>query len=219
MKETWALPRPEIPVPRTIASAHRSAVSARGQAPMSWYSDARADLSRLSGSLTGWAAWRRRARGLVGCPAMLAVLHFRVAQAGRVGRAVHLVLLPFVRITIRDEIARSASIGPGFTIEHSGGTLINGTALIGCNVTLGQGVLIGGVHSKGVPVIGDSVRIGARAILVGNITVGSGSTIGAGAVVVKDVLPGTTVVGNPARLVDRTGIPAESGPSPPVEIA
>jgi serine acetyltransferase len=116
-------------------------------------------------------------------------------------RAVHgLTALP-VRLLTGVEIPVSARIGAGLSLEHYGNTIINGDAVIGRNATLGQGILVGGVHHRGVPRIGNDVVVGARAILLGPITVGDGAKVGAGAVVVRDVPAGMTVVGNPAKIV------------------
>lgn len=101
------------------------------------------------------------------------------------------------------EIHPGACIGKGFFIDHGDGVVIGETTVIGDNVTLYQGVTLGGTGKdvgKRHPTIGDNVVIGAGAKVLGPFTVGSGSKIGASAVVLKEVPPNCTVVGNPAAL-------------------
>ena len=106
------------------------------------------------------------------------------------------------------EIHPGACIGKGFFIDHGDGVVIGETTVIGDNVTLYQGVTLGGTGKdvgKRHPTIGDNVVIGAGAKVLGPFTVGSGSKIGALAVVLKEVPPNCTVVGNPGRVVRREG--------------
>lgn len=102
------------------------------------------------------------------------------------------------------EIHPAASIGEGFFIDHGMGVVIGETAEIGDDVTLYQGVTLGGTGfatGKRHPTVEDNVTIGSGAKLLGPITVGHGSKIGAGSVVIHDVPPNSTVVGNPGRPV------------------
>ncbi|HLS88328.1 MAG TPA: serine O-acetyltransferase [Sphingobacteriaceae bacterium] len=106
------------------------------------------------------------------------------------------------------EIHPGARIGKGFFIDHGMGVVIGETAEVGDNVTLYQGVTLGGTgkeRGKRHPTIQDNVIIGVGARVLGSITVGANSKIGAGAVVVKDVPPNCTVVGVPGRIVVRDG--------------
>jgi serine O-acetyltransferase len=106
------------------------------------------------------------------------------------------------------EIHPGAKIGKGFFIDHGAGVVIGETTVIGNNVTIYQGVTLGGTgkeKGKRHPTIGDNVTIGAEAIILGNITIGDNSRIGAGALVTKSVCPDCTVVGNPARVIIREG--------------
>jgi serine O-acetyltransferase len=101
------------------------------------------------------------------------------------------------------EIHPSARIGRGLFIDHGTGVVIGETAVIGNNVTLFQGVTLGGTgkeRGKRHPTIGNNVVIGAGAKVLGNITIGENSMIGANAVVVRDALPHSTVVGVPGRV-------------------
>jgi serine O-acetyltransferase len=104
------------------------------------------------------------------------------------------------------EIHPGAKIGRRFFIDHGMGVVIGETAEIGDDVLMYQGVVLGGTSlkkEKRHPTIGNNVVIGAGAILLGPIKVGDGAKIGAGSVVIKDVPEGTTVVGIPARVVEK----------------
>lgn len=101
------------------------------------------------------------------------------------------------------EIHPSATIGRGLFIDHGAGVVIGETAIIGKNVTLFQGVTLGGTgkeRGKRHPTIGDDVVIGAGAKVLGNITIGKSSMVGANAVVIRDVPEHSTVVGVPGRI-------------------
>ena len=102
------------------------------------------------------------------------------------------------------EIHPGAHIGRRFFIDHGMGVVIGETAEIGNDVTLYQGVTLGGTalhDGKRHPTLGDGVVVGAGAQVLGPITVGPGARVGANAVVLKDVPDGVTMVGIPARPV------------------
>jgi serine O-acetyltransferase len=102
------------------------------------------------------------------------------------------------------EIHPAARIGEGLFIDHGAGVVIGETADIGDNVTLYQGVTLGGTGfatGKRHPTVQDNVTIGSGAKLLGPITVGHGAKIGANSVVITDVPPNSTVVGNPGHPV------------------
>jgi serine O-acetyltransferase len=102
------------------------------------------------------------------------------------------------------EIHPAAEIGPEFFVDHGSGVVIGETARIGSRVTLYQGVTLGGTgfqRGKRHPTLGDNVTVGSGAKLLGPIAVGDGAKIGANTVVVEDVPPGATVVGNPGHPV------------------
>ncbi len=102
------------------------------------------------------------------------------------------------------EIHPGAKIGKGFFIDHGHGVIIGETAIIGDNVTLYQGVTLGGTgkeKGKRHPTIEDNVMISAGAKVLGSFTVGANSKIGAGSVVLREVPPNSTVVGVPGRVV------------------
>jgi serine O-acetyltransferase len=131
------------------------------------------------------------------------------------------IISTVVRLATGVEIHPAARIGPRLFIDHASGVVIGETCDIGADVTIYQGVTLGGTSlAKGRrhPTIGDRVVIGAGAKVLGPITVGADSRIGANAVVVRDVPEGCVVVGVPGRAVQRETSsydPAElSGDSP-----
>ena len=106
------------------------------------------------------------------------------------------------------EIHPGATIGERFFIDHGMGVVIGETTIIGDDVTLYQGVTLGGTgkeHGKRHPTIEDFVVVGVGATVLGDIRIGRGSRVGAGAVVIADVPPNCTVVGIPGRVVVREG--------------
>lgn len=107
------------------------------------------------------------------------------------------------------EIHPGATIGEGFFIDHGNGVIIGETTIIGDNVTIYQGVTLGGTgkeSGKRHPTIGDNVMISAGAKVIGSFTVGENSKIGAGSVVLSEVPPNSTVVGVPGRVVKREDV-------------
>lgn len=109
------------------------------------------------------------------------------------------------------EIHPGAVIGERFFIDHGTGVVIGETAVVGNDVTLYQGVTLGGTSlhkGKRHPTLLDNVIVGAGAQVLGPITVGEGARVGANAVVVNDVPPGVTMVGIPARAVEAKDKPA-----------
>lgn len=104
------------------------------------------------------------------------------------------------------EIHPGAQIGKGFFIDHGNGVIIGETAVIGDNVTLYQGVTLGGTgkeQGKRHPTIGNNVMISTGAKVLGSFKIGDNSKIGAGSVVLEEVPPNSTVVGVPGRVVKR----------------
>ncbi|HWC26469.1 MAG TPA: serine O-acetyltransferase [Solirubrobacteraceae bacterium] len=166
-------------VRRDVAAAHARDPAARGV-----------------GSLEILAAW----------PGVQAVLAHRVAHG------LHSIGVPVApralsilsRAWTGVEIHPAAKIGRGFFIDHAAGVVIGETTEIGDDVTLYQGVTLGGTGfqtGKRHPTLQDNVTVGAGAKLLGAITVGHGAKIGANTVVIQDVPPNTTVVGNPGHPV------------------
>ncbi len=105
------------------------------------------------------------------------------------------------------EIHPGATIGRRVFIDHGFGVVIGETAEIGDDCTIYQGVTLGGTSlSKGTkrhPTLGRGANIGAGAKVLGSFTVGEGAKVGSNAVVVKEVPPGATAVGNPARIIEK----------------
>src|ERR671922_1519031 len=164
---------------RDVAAAHERDPAARGVS-----------------SIEILAAW----------PGVQALLAHRVAHAldeHRVPLAPRMLAL-FTRSFTNIEIHPGAEIGDGLFIDHGTGVVIGETAELGDNVTIYQGVTLGGTGfatGKRHPTVEDNVTIGSGAKLLGPITIGHGSKIGANSVVIHDVPPNSTVVGNPGHPV------------------
>jgi serine O-acetyltransferase len=106
------------------------------------------------------------------------------------------------------DIHPGATLGRRLFIDHATGVVIGETAIVGDDVTMYQGVTLGGTgkgHGKRHPTVCDGVFIGNNANLLGDITIGEHSRVGAGSVVLSDVPPDSTVVGVPAHIVYRNG--------------
>ncbi len=145
-------------------------------------------------------------------PCIHAIMLYRVAHALYnhkiyfISRAISQTARLFTGI----EIHPGAQIGKGLFIDHGMGVVIGETAEIGDNVTLYQGVTLGGTGKdtgKRHPTLENDVVVGAGAKILGPIKIGAGSKIGANAVVLKDVLARSTAVGIPARVIFGKTIP------------
>lgn len=115
----------------------------------------------------------------------------------------------FSRFLSGIEIHPGATIGEGLFIDHGTGVVIGETAEVGNNVTIYQGVTLGGTgkeKGKRHPTVGNNVMISTGAKILGNIKIGDNAKIGAGSVVNRDVPANTTVVGVPGKIVIRDGI-------------
>lgn len=113
-----------------------------------------------------------------------------------------------VRIITNIEIHPAAVLGKNFFIDHGSGVVIGETTVVGDNVTIYQGVTLGGVsikREKRHPTLGNNIIVGAGAKVLGNITIGDYVQIGANSVVVKDVPSNSTVVGIPGRIIKMNG--------------
>ncbi|MBN2839935.1 MAG: serine O-acetyltransferase [Coriobacteriia bacterium] len=140
-----------------------------------------------------WAVWWHR-------------LTHRLHRSGHVWLARR--LSQSVRRATGIEIHPGATIGDRFFIDHGMGVVIGETTVIGDDVTIYQGVTLGGTgkeHGKRHPTLEDFVVIGVGATVLGDIRIGRGTRVGAGAVVVSEVPPNCTVVGIPGRIVVREG--------------
>lgn len=159
------------------------------------------------------------ARGLL--DVVLSYPGFHAITAHRVIHAMHLAGVPIVprflshivRFATGIEIHPGATIGDGFFVDHGMGVVIGETAIIGKDVTLYQGVTLGGTSlnpGKRHPTLLDNVVVGVGAAVLGDISIGENSQVGAGSVVVKDVPANSTVVGIPGRIVSKDGKPVEA---------
>ncbi|KAK7320324.1 hypothetical protein VNO77_29699 [Canavalia gladiata] len=137
---------------------------------------------------------------------------FLACQAHRVAHRLWLQGRKVLAVMIQNRVSEvfavdihpGAKIGSGILLDHATGIVVGETAVIGNNVSILHDVTLGGtgkVSGDRHPKIGDGVLIGAGTCILGNIKIGEGAKIGAGSVVIKDVPPRTTVVGNPAKLV------------------
>ncbi|MFX1364568.1 MAG: serine O-acetyltransferase [Promethearchaeota archaeon] len=126
------------------------------------------------------------------------------------------IMMPFVPRYISEiareltgiEIHPGAEIGKDFFIDHGGGVVIGETAKIGDNVTIYQGVVLGGTMMNTIkrhPTLGNNIVVGTGAKILGPITIGDNVKIGANSVVVKDIPPNSVVVGVPGRIISRNG--------------
>lgn len=141
-------------------------------------------------------------------PSFKAMLYYRVAHKQYVKGHYFLARLISQRAVRKTgiEIHPGAQIGKGFFIDHGTGVVIGETAIIGDNVTLYQGVTLGGTgkeHGKRHPTIGNNVMISTGAKVLGSFKIGDNCKIGAGSVVLEEVPPNSTVVGVPGRVVKR----------------
>ena len=143
---------------------------------------------------------------------LLAYPGFHARQCHRIAHTLFKWHIPFLprfishisRFLTGIEIHPGATIGEGFFIDHGMGVVIGETSVIGDNVTLYQGVTLGGtshLRAKRHPTLGDNVVVGVGAQLIGDITIGENSKVGAGSVVVSSVPANATVVGVPGRVV------------------
>jgi serine O-acetyltransferase len=132
----------------------------------------------------------------------------RKKTIGVFGYIYNRLMLHHYRMRYGFDISPATVIGPGLYIGHFGGVVISPYATLGSNVNIAQGVTIGSTStgpSQGAPTIGDRVWIGANAIVVGKITIGSDALIGPGAYVYFDVPSRGVVLGNPGIIVGHSG--------------
>lgn len=144
-------------------------------------------------------------------PSFKVMLHYRLAHKLYLKKHFFLARWISQRAVRRTgiEIHPGAQIGKGFFIDHGNGVIIGETTVIGDNVTMYQGVTLGGTGKetgKRHPTIGNNVMISAGAKVLGSFTIGDNCKIGAGSVVLEPVPPNSTVVGVPGRVVKRNNV-------------
>lgn len=113
-----------------------------------------------------------------------------------------------IQIVTGIHLPHTCRIGRSLYIPHFGPVIVGDEVAIGDYCTIHPGTVIGSAgrnERRGCPELGNRVFVGANAVLIGKITVGSGAAVGAGAVVTSDVAPHSVVVGNPARLISTNG--------------
>lgn len=144
-------------------------------------------------------------------PSFKAIIRYRIAH--KLYKRGHFFWARWIsQRTVRKtgiEIHPGAKIGKGLFIDHGTGVVIGETTIIGDNVTIYQGVTLGGTgkeQGKRHPTIKDNVMISAGAKILGSFTIGENSKIGAGSVVLSEVPPNSTVVGVPGRVVKRDNV-------------
>lgn len=141
-------------------------------------------------------------------PSFKAIIRYRIAHKLYLRKHYFLARWMSQR-TVRKtgiEIHPGATIGKGLFIDHGHGVVIGETAILGDNVTLYQGVTLGGTgkeKGKRHPTLGNNVMVSAGAKILGSFTVGDNSKIGAGSVVLSEIPANSTVVGVPGRVVKR----------------
>lgn len=140
-------------------------------------------------------------------PGFRYVFYLRLTQYHRKNKLIYSFLKLYARqmsYKYGIDMYDTVKIGKGFYIGHFGGIVINGAVEFGDNINISQGVTIGRVANgkkAGAPKIGNSVWIGANAIIVGNVKIGNNSLISPGAFVNFDVPSNTLVMGNPGKII------------------
>ena len=174
---------------------------------MSLYARVREDINSI---LERDPAARSRIEVLLCYPGLWAVWIHRISHWlwGANLRLSARLLSQVTRFFTGVDIHPGAQLGRRLFIDHATGVVIGETAIVGNDVTMYQGVTLGGTgkqHGKRHPTVCDGVFIGNNANLLGNITIGENSRVGAGSIVLSDVPPNSTVVGVPAHIVYRNG--------------
>jgi serine O-acetyltransferase len=174
---------------------------------MSLYARVREDINSI---LERDPAARSRIEVLLCYPGLWAVWIHRISHWlwGANLRLSARLLSQVTRFFTGVDIHPGAQLGRRLFIDHATGVVIGETSIVGNDVTMYQGVTLGGTgkqHGKRHPTVCDGVFIGNNANLLGNITIGENSRVGAGSIVLSDVPPNSTVVGVPAHIVYRNG--------------
>lgn len=141
-------------------------------------------------------------------PGLIAIVNYRIAHKlhKKNFKVIARIIMGFTQFITNIDIHPACVIGKGIFIDHGIGVVIGETAILKDNITIYQGVTLGGVtleSTKRHPTILSGVTIGAGAKILGNITIGENSKIGANSVVIRDVPDNSTAVGIPARVIQK----------------
>jgi len=176
--------------------------------PPAWWGDraGRPTILHTPTFLRLWAAHYAKARFVIGIGDPATRHRFAQALAAcRTGFAID----PSATMMTGASVGEGAVVSAGTVVSH--GTMVSDHAYVNYHVTLGHDVYVGdcavvcpGAQLMGGVQLGERVFIGTGAIVLPRVTIGDDAIIGAGAIVLRDVLPSTTVVGNPARVIERT---------------
>ena len=169
-----------------------------------------ADLDSIVAAEHLQPTFANRLRVAIGLDAWLLLASFRIRQALKrrripiIGRLIRMVEMSLFGA----ELSLHATIGTGLYITHSHGVVVGGTTIVGDHVKLLGSNTFGNRdgHGYDYPIVGSNVLVGAGARILGSIAIGDGARVGANAVVTSDVAENVTVVGIPARPVDRIPI-------------
>lgn len=148
-------------------------------------------------------------------PGLIAIVNYRIAHKlyQKKFRVLARIIMGITQFITNIDIHPACSIGKGIFIDHGIGVVIGETAILKDNITIYQGVTLGGVTLEGTkrhPTIQSGVTIGAGAKILGNITIGENAKIGANSVVIRDVPDNATAVGIPARVIQKGRIKESS---------
>ena len=148
-------------------------------------------------------------------PGLIAIINYRIAHKlyQKKFRVLARIIMGITQFITNIDIHPACSIGKGIFIDHGIGVVIGETAILKDNITIYQGVTLGGVtleSTKLHPTIQSGVTIGAGAKILGNITIGENAKIGANSVVIRDVPDNATAVGIPARVIQKGRIKESS---------
>lgn len=141
-------------------------------------------------------------------PGLIAIVHYRIAHKiyGKGFKIIARILMGWTQFITNIDIHPASIIGRRVFIDHGVGVVIGETAILGDDITIYQGVTLGGVSLEKVkrhPTIENGVVIGAGAKVLGNITIGANAKIGANSVVIKDIPPDSTAIGIPAKIIQK----------------